>query len=745
MTMKTFYLGTTRIRLRTRVFFDDLTVEVIKNEVDEFSFLDVRTGDENYRAMQVALVPAGFDIECYKQYMYIWTFTIRDMTIIGYTWEEFNTLLDMIKEALDLNREVKTIKHRTGEVEEKELSAKVLPVFIHNIRYEWSFMRSQIKVSSKPMFMDDTETNPLFVVANDSFLFIDSYKVYPMRLKEVAKAYTITQKTSDLDYHKPRTVEDAKHLNEKELNYCCNDTIILSELAQYTFDHYVIPYGKLPMTQNQIVKAAIKKTYHNELSTMTEKEKNDLIKQLKRMSLDQQQYKFIRRDGARGGFCHSSVNHHFGPVGYGDLTSAYCMAIIHGYYPMGKYDKPLVEVTKANLEYFTERYCCQMRIKFFGLEARSSKGQKFINLESYDGKKVIPYLPDGTSPVTDEEKRKVRRSVLTNASGRISSAACIMVSINEIDWELYKKCYKWDDFEIYEVQTAVRGPLPEYVKKTAFELYEKKARLKKAGIKGSEYFSAKTLVSNIFGAMFQKKKDELVDGPENEWWKNTLDEHLKAQWGCYVSAHVRKVLIDMILKLGIDNWLYSDTDSIYYVLNEDTRKVFKLYNAKMKFKNMAVCEKYGLDYKVFDDLGCFDDDSSKGLTITHFKTIGAKAYLYFYKDNEHKHGAWKLVLAGIPEEFFWKAYAEAHPVCKIADKEHEILNVFKFFSNATKITYVKHTLVPVEDTTDIINGVEVHCDTGCYIKEETFTGTIGNVQEIVETVAVVNELLDKRS
>lgn len=702
-----------------RVLANGLTEEMVKREVGPVDFMLVHTGDKQYKVINLALVPCGFDIECYKQYMYIWTLTIKELTIIGYTWDEFKMTMKTIQKALELFRERKTVKHRDGTEEEKCKAAKLLPIYIHNIKYEWSFMKSQINITCEPFFMDKNGHDPLYFIMDDMSIFIDSYKVYPLKLEEVAKAYCKTKKlVGDLDYKKPRNIDDAKHLTEEELDYCCHDTIILSELMQHTFDNYIIPYGKLPMTQNMIIKAIISDSYKSELDSMSDKEQKEFINSLKRMSLDQDQYKLIRRDGFRGGYVQSSECDCDLPVGYGDLTSAYCTAIIHEEFPMTKYTLRRDVKTEDDIDYYADKFCCQMRLKIYGLKSSGDKLVKYENVSN-----VLRYMPDGSVPVSKEDFRQARRSVLTTKSGRIFEAGCIVVSITDIDWKLYKKCYKWDKVEVLELQTSMRGPLPDYIKKAAIRLYEKKAKLKKAGVRDSEYFSAKTLVSNIFGAMVQRLEKDLVDGDESKWWAKTLDSQLKAQWGVYVTAHVRKVLVEMIFALGKNHWLYSDTDSVYYILDDDSRKVVAMYNTKMKAKNAIMCKKYGLDYKVFDDLGCWDDDNKH---IVHFKTIGPKAYLY-----ETKEGELKLTLAGIPEEYFWKAFADS--------KEKD---VFKFFEPTTKIHYIKRDLRYVEDTDDVINGMPVHCDTGCIIEEKDIYGPIGDVQEIAAFMTIAQDMAD---
>ena len=726
--MKQFYLDGKKIRISKRIFFDDLTVDILKEEAGEFEFKYTYVGDDETKNAYVALIPCGFDIEAYEQFMYIWTFTFNDLTVIGYTWEEFNVLLNMIKEALSLGREVKHIKHRDGTKEDKLLANKILPVYIHNLRYEYSFMKHEVSFN-KPSFMDSSERNPMYLIANQSILIIDSAKVFPMKLEAVAKAYCVTQKTHDLDYTVPRNIIDAKRLSDKELNYCCCDTRILAELMRYYFENHFCVYDRLALTQNQMVKAVIKHRFN-------EVKDKDLVNKIKSMYITQDQYLFIRDEGFRGGYCASSKgeNDKNEKVGYVDLTSAYLRSILHNDFPISGYEQAEEEgeELKELIGYYCERFCCQMSIIFKSLKA---KGNKLIKLESKDN--VSPLLPGNKVPVTRAEKTQARKSIITNDSGRITYAECILVSLTEIDWELYNKVYEWEDFEILSLIYANKGPLPDYIKEAAIELYEKKAKLKKAGKTHSpEYFSAKTLVSNIFGAMVQRYDKYLFELTSEQFKGKTMDKILKPQWGVYVTAHVRKILIDIILEIGKEYWLYTDTDSVYFILNEHTRLVIARHNAKMKLKNALLCQKYNLDFRIFDDLGCFDDEHSNDLTIYHFKTIGSKAYIYYYTDKDHPNGDYKLVLAGIPEEDFWKSYYAQY-------KELKEEYVFAFFKNTANITFHRKKVQYVDEPTEmIINGVKCVSKSGCKIVEETINGKLTTVQEITAIEEAFNEMED---
>lgn len=650
------------------MWITDLDEKTLANALGKVDYKNSYIGDTRYK---VALVPCGFDIETTHEFMYVWTCTIRDTTIFGSTWNDFRTLLDMLKKLL-------TIGLDEGHI------ATVLPIFVHNFGgFEWHFMKSEFNFTNKFCI----GMNALYGIIDDSFLFLDSYRICPNKLEDLAKMYSTYRKTHDLDYHIERNTEDGKHLTAEEMEYCANDTRILSDFATHMFE-FLNKYGNLPITQNKMIKTMIDYEYN--------KDKETYDNMLDHLFPTKDLYAMIRRWGFRGGFCQSSIDE-CDKTGYADLDSAYCSGIIHGYYPMTRYRKRNPKL----FEQYIDTHCCQMFLHFKGLESKS-----FLHYEL----KSHTILDKTHSGLYSED-------IKCDDAGRVVSAKELYVSLTEIDYKLYKMCYSWDSVECVKLVVSERGKLPKYVIDVALELYGNKAKLKKAGLEGTqEYKREKSKPSTIFGAMCQRIYNDDLDLTDEEWYETFKGKKLLPQWGVYVTAYVRNIMVRMALSMGGAYWMYSDTDSFYYDYDDEIKELLEDYNTEQRERNKAMCEEYGLDYNIYDNLGCFDFGERKSLQITRFKTFGSKAYMYEYTDSEHTDPAIKVVLGGIPKECFWESQ-------KASGK-----SPFDYFAPDSEITYTQ--LVPTlkTNTHAIINGEHMYCKSGIELVEKSITTNIRDMR-----------------
>lgn len=168
-------------------------------------------------------IAAGFDIETSSFYdhglktalMYEWTFGIGFVTndelqtfiTYGRTWRQLDTLLDALAVVLNLG------------------ATKRLVVYVHNLPFEWQFMRKRFSWS-KVFYIDDRK--PVYAIMDNGIEFRCSLKLSGKSLANTAKdllKYKTEKMVGDLDYSLIRHSETP--LTPTELGYCYHDVKVM--------------------------------------------------------------------------------------------------------------------------------------------------------------------------------------------------------------------------------------------------------------------------------------------------------------------------------------------------------------------------------------------------------------------------------------------------------------------------------------------------------------------------------------
>ena len=166
---------------------------------------------------------------------------------------------------------------------------------------------------------------------------------------------------------------------------------------------------------------------------------------------------------------------------------------------------------------------------------------------------------------------------------------------------------------------------------------------------------------------------------------------LPYQLGVYTTAWARWELQCAINLIPYKNFLYCDTDSVYYI--DDDNINFDEYN-KEKIKNSTKNRAYAKDIKgKLHYMGVFEVEHTK---ITQFKTLGAKKYGFLeLKPNKKgieeevlfltvagvskKYGAKELILSQCP--LYNERTAEVVKYCPLKYKAEDKKSVLTLFSN----------------------------------------------------------------
>ena len=561
-------------------------------------------------------IESSFDIETTSTYvgedkfafMYLWGFGIGNdgkNLYYGRTWEDLTIFLNNLSNELGLHEN------------------RVLVCYVHNLAYEFQFMRKYFKWL-EVFSVDDRK--PLKALSTLGIEFRDSYMLSGFSLEHTAKnlqKHKVQKLVGDLDYSKVRHAET--EITDLELKYLENDVIIVLNYINEQLDIYG-KITKIPLTNTGRVREFVKdKCYYTKGKTKYKSSKgkrSNYREIMENLTLEVDEYQKLKM-AFMGGFTHANA-YYTGKtlenVHSVDFTSSYPAVILSERFPMGKGFKPTKEeILKNGYDYYLENFNCLVGVVFTNLE------NKFAH-ESY----------------LSESKCKIKGEKLVD-NGRVFSADVVSSMITEVDLWIMKKVYSYDSLHIKDLIVYPKGYLPKPIIESVLDLYQDKTTLK--GVTGSEveYMLSKGMLNSVYGMMVTDiVKDnvtyeddwgvELVNPDEEiENYNDKMSRFLYYPWGVWVTAYARRNLWLGILSLK-DDYIYSDTDSIKFFNYEKHKPFFRGYNEWVERKQIATLEYYSIDTDFLYPKTIQGEVKVTGLwdyegNYSRFKTLGAKRYL----------------------------------------------------------------------------------------------------------------------
>ena len=620
--------------------------------------------------------PATFDIETTTlkgenptAFMYIWQFCIKGVVFFGRTWKEFLDFIDKVSDLLKLDD-----KHK-------------LVIYVHNLSFEFEFIRKFIDFNN----IFATAPHKVLKASTDKLEFRCSYYLSNMSLLKFIEntpgAIHLKSK-ADLDYKKIRTPQTK--LTPKELGYCFNDVKGLEEAMLNLLQKDTLK--SIPLTSTGYVRRDCR-------LAMRKNKKNRKMFLSTRLSYEQ----FVLCEECfRGGNNASSryyCNELLKNVGSYDLSSSYPYQMMAKEYPVGAFIKYTIESEKE-LKHLNSAYCTIGRYCFTNVRVKKNV--------------PIPYIPVS----------KITTNNCTAFNGRLLKADYVNISLTNIDYEIIKSQYEFDDLYVKDFYIARKGELPKELKAVIMDYYDKKTTLKGIIEFVYEYFLSKGKLNAIYGMTVTNpcKGETVLDEETGEWSTDDtnkaelLDKFYKSwnsflpyQWGIFVTANARKQLQDGIDKVGLDV-VYCDTDSIKYV--NDHEQDFKELNDKINKSFSA--NRNGVDYP----MGVWDSENQKGkyYEYNQFKTLGAKKYAFT------KQGKLGITVAGLAKKEGAKELAKKGGIKKFE-------NGAVFNNSGRSSVYFNNE----EIHTIIVEGVEIETASNIAIVETTYTlGITDTMLDIIE-------------
>lgn len=579
-----------------------------------------KSGNQGTRARRVYKdVVCAFDTETSyikeleAQCLYIWQFQLDEaLTVIGRTWKEFIQFAEGIEAVLPDN--------------------VYLVTYVHNLSYEFQFMRSLFNIAPENVFV--VKSRRVLKWLCGRFEFRCSYLQSNLNLHAFTKKFNVKhQKLSgaEFDYKKVRYPDTV--LTPRELEYCVNDVrglveAIKAEMVRDNDNLYTIP-----LTSTGYVRRDVKKVLR-EWGTYKVAE----------LLPDIEVYTLLR-EAFRGGNTHANRYFVKNPeyplppienVHSADRSSSYPDVQVNYMFPMSPFKRVEREVTYIQLKqhYIEKRgYALVFRLQIDNLELRD-----FFN--------PCPYI-------SYDKARNVRGKMLDN--GRLLGAEHCEVTITDIDFQIIDKQYKLSDSNtvITDLYFSRYDYLPDELRELVKDYYIQKTALK--GIKEQQlyYDKYKNLINSVYGCSAQDPaKDNILyieDAEEDNIYQcegAAIVDILAAahptmpyQWGVWTTARARErlqIMIDAVHENAASEFVYTDTDSVKYVGEYDLEQINKDLR-KLASDNGA----YAVDVNGERHyMGIYEDEGG----YKRFETMGAKSYIY-----EDQKGGLHITIAGVPK------------------------------------------------------------------------------------------------
>ena len=649
-------------------------------------------------------------------FMYIWQFAFENVIVYGRTWEEYQQFISKIVEILHLN------------------TSRRLVVYVHNLGYEFQFMRKYFEWAEDGIFAVDTR-EPVKALTNKGIEYKDSYILAGLNLDHVAKNlqhHKIEKLVGNLDYTQIRTYKT--RLTDDELAYCANDVKIVVAYIHEQIEEYG-DITKIPLTNTgRVRRYTMQQVYFNgqKQHRKTGGQYRKYRQLMETLTLTPVEYQQLKR-AFQGGFTHANANKQgkvIDNVTSYDFTSSYPTVMVTEQFPMGRGFHPEIK-NREDFNFYREHYCLVFDIKFTNLSPK-------INQEHY----------------LSSSKCECSKDMIED-NGRIFSASTVETTITNVDYEIIERAYTWDKVQVSNVIAYRRDYLPENLIKAIIHLYKNKTKLKGVPEQRPEYMRSKGMLNSMYGMSVTNIVHEENNYIDDEWsqaepdlneevgkYNQNKKRFLFYPWGVFVTAYARRNLWTGIISAG-DDYCYSDTDSIKMENGQKHLPYIKRYNQTVKSKVKQICSKYNLDIEDFEPytikgnqkpIGYWDSEG----VYDKFKTLGAKRYLVWQNDNL------MLTCAGLSKnkgvDYLLKE--SNNDIDKAFQLFNDEMSVPAEFTGKLTHTYIDE---PVQALVTDIDGnrVEVNPLSGIHLAPTEFTLSISKMYNQFLLALVHGELLMK--
>ena len=510
-----------------------------------------------------------------------------------------------------LNSLIKRLGLKPGKFKKK------LIIYVHNLSYDLSYLYGYLQ--ALPSFGETyqgiiEDNNKFLTYVRGPFEFRCSYRLSGMSLEKWSKEMNIEHKKQIGLYDYDKIIYPDDELTENEQSYDKHDVLAMKECLDKQMEYYGDDLTTIPLTKTGYIRRTLRRSCRNDKYYRKHYFWDN--------RLDPECYEYCLKSFA-GGYTHnnrywrdvlletgktyeyrpgSGIYYKIDKIKHRDFKSHYpTQQTCSNMFPIGRpqhvYDNsmPYALSIPEILEDMTEfTYFVKMRITYAELRDRTismpflqvSKCYNCENIKSIaDNGRIlkiegsfITYMDSITLSIIAEQYTMKYEIIDAYRMKNGPLPACIVSVIDK-----YFKG-KSDKKALVHALEKELGKTDPKTMEAAFDLQWIKADLN--GIYGccvQQSLKNELQVDNACKFSYKKTyitREEVDEGLESYY--HGKNNFLAYQLGCVVTSLARAELYSYIKAIGYERCLYADTDSIFYISDDETEKRIEALNAEKK-------------------------------------------------------------------------------------------------------------------------------------------------------------------
>lgn len=584
----------------------------------------------------------------------------------------------------------------------------------------------------------------------DNIILCCSYRLSNKSLDKWTKDLNTEHKklVGYVDYNAKHFPDEVR--TKKDDEYMFNDVVSQYEAIEKQLKMYDDTLASIPLTSTGYIRRMMRRSY----KSYNAKNSDAAYKDFRASKMDEELYELHREEFA-GALTHGNrfyanrivrTNRKLPYGKHKDFDSHYPTQQLTKDYPHGKWTK-LYDKSECSKP-FTKKHLKKLIDDNKAVLFRAS----IKDLELKDMSETLPYA--------QEFKFRANHKMYgTFDNGRIiKMSGESIISMNEIDYIILSSQYKFK-MVILELYTAEKAPLPEWFKSVILDLYKKKSDLKnrvqylednepdndfKIFEAKLDLLKVKELLNAIYGmsatnpVRVNYSLDQMANWVIDDDIKvsEILDKFyesrnncLQYSWGCWCTAYARYELLfkKNIIEEHGGLFLYADTDSIFYLSNDEVEAALAEDDAKRLQKSIDNGWCVTLDNGEVRYFDHFDDETD----FKEFKFLHAKCYGLI-----DIHDKLKVTIAGVRARQCVGVDTNDEPIYVTREQELKSLDELKKgtkfkICGGTSCTYIEK---PIREV--VIDGHRVKCGNAAIIRPVEKTLSEFKLKEIIENETI---------